>query len=451
QMDSEKVSLAIELLQLCLLPELITDIDSQLVEPEHFKEFKRHLDENLHLLFDLLQQHEECLFVNATETQTFRKYFVLMLCEQSAENALHRTDDLMVQQNIAHLIEKWFRKIVSEKSVLELVLQHYKMCIKVDVWKKNIGAIFGFHRFCQLNYKSNNELKITEIFFVLATGTLLSEHYEPQYKQLGIDLFNIMMTFSNKSDILTANIHHAVYATCSLNIPKIQDHKCSVELWKCLYKCLEIDVSWKRTSDWHKVDQLMMDLLRSIAFEGNLSRSTILFYFAAQFAALPSGKKSLLGALNHLSRGDNKNGESVPKVDWSLLRREYREIDSFIVYKWVKKMLLLIGNQNMFCGDSFEVACNLQAIHLTYIIWIFSIPLVLVSSPILDMLTKLVPSLLECYKRYKTDQSVSEVVDEIRELFTTFLEHFGTAGISGKHVKLERRFETLKLIKDAIG
>lgn len=196
-MDSDKISLATELIRLCLVPELITDIDTQQIEPAHFNEFKRILDENLHLLFDLLQQYESVLFDKTTETQDFRKQFVLLLCEQSVPDAPYKTDQLMLQQNVTYLAEKWFRKLIDEKCILEMVLQHYKTLIKVDVWKRNIGAIFGFHRFCQLNYKSNNELlQMNEVFFVLATGTLLLEHYEPDYKRMGIDLYNILMTFS---------------------------------------------------------------------------------------------------------------------------------------------------------------------------------------------------------------------------------------------------------------
>lgn len=192
----EKISLATELIQLCLVPELITDIDTQQIEPAHFKEFKAILNENLHLLFDLLQQYETVLFEKTIETQVFRKHFVLLLCEQSAQNVPYKTDQLILQQNVTHLTDKWFGKVINEKCIFELVLQHYKTLIKVDVWKKNIGTICGFHRFCQLNYKSNNELHMNEVFFVLATGTLLLEHYEPMYKQMGIDLYNILMTFS---------------------------------------------------------------------------------------------------------------------------------------------------------------------------------------------------------------------------------------------------------------
>lgn len=195
-MDIDKISLAIELIQMCLVPELITDIDTQQIESAHFKEFKKILDENLHILFDLLHQYESVLFDKTIETQDFRKNLIILLCEQSAENVPYKTEQLILQQNVIHLIDKWFRKIMSENCIFELVLQYYKKSIKVDVWKKNVGAIFGFHRFCQINYDSNNKLHTNEAFFVLATGTLLSEHYEPMYKQMGIDFYNILMSFS---------------------------------------------------------------------------------------------------------------------------------------------------------------------------------------------------------------------------------------------------------------
>lgn len=195
-MDIDKISLATELIQMCLVPELTTDIDTQQVESAHFNEFKQNLDINLHLLFDLLQQFDSVIFEQTIETQVFRKNLILLLCEQSAQNVPYKTEQLILQQNITHLIDKWFRKTVSEKCIFELVLQYYKKLIRVDVWKKNIGAIFGFHRFCQINYETNNKLQPNEVFFVLATGTLLLEHYEPKNKEMGIDLYNILMMFS---------------------------------------------------------------------------------------------------------------------------------------------------------------------------------------------------------------------------------------------------------------
>ncbi len=207
-MDQDKISLATELIQQCHVPELITDIDTYQIDAAHFKEFKRILDENLHLLFDLLQQCEGVLSEKIIDTETLRVHFVILLCEQSADNVPFKTNQSILQQNIKHLTDKWFRRIMNEKCIFELVLRHYKTLIKVDVWKKNIGAVFGFHRFCQLNYKSDNMLQMNDIFFVLATGTLLLEHYEPVYKEMGIDLFNILMTFSVR---LIGSINHRTF------------------------------------------------------------------------------------------------------------------------------------------------------------------------------------------------------------------------------------------------
>lgn len=104
----------------------------------------------------------------------------------------------------------------------------------------------------------------------------------------------------------------------------------------------------------------MMDLLKRIAFEGNIRRSTILFYFAAKFGDLPHRQCSIIDELNFLTETEEMNRKSFMNVDWHRLRSEYRKLDSFVVYKWIRKMLLLIGNQNMFYGDDFEVAFNLQ-------------------------------------------------------------------------------------------
>lgn len=117
-----------------------------------------------------------------------------------------------------------------------------------------------------------------------------------------------------------------------------------------------------------------MELLKRIAFEGNIRRSTILFYFAAKFGALPYQKCSTINELSFLSETGEINRESLVNVDWNHLRNEYKKFDSFIVYKWIKKMLLLIGNQNMFYGDDFEVAFNLQVSSKLSFLLLYSFP-----------------------------------------------------------------------------
>lgn len=188
----------------------------------------------------------------------------------------------------------------------------------------------------------------------------------------------------------------------------------------------------------------MTDLLKRIAFEGNLARSSILFCFAAKFGALPL--QHCTGEVVHQLNlfFDRIGTKSETYIDWDSHRLKCRNVDSFIVYKWVKKMLLLISNQNMIYGDDYDVLCNLQAIHFTYIIWIFPVTFTLISSPVLDMLTKFVPTLLDCYRRYESNKRIS---DEIRHLFTTFVEHFLCGDVCPeKNVRIAKRLKTLETI-----
>lgn len=124
--------------------------------------------------------------------------------------------------------------------------------------------------------------------------------------------------------------------------------------------CLQMDDSWKNTSKWHRVDELMMELLRRIAFEGNIRKSTILFHLASKFGSLPHQINSVIDEIYNFSESDDTNRITLNDINWNNLRNEYRKLDSFIIYKWVKKMSLLISNQNIFCGDHLEVALNLR-------------------------------------------------------------------------------------------
>lgn len=166
------------------------------------------------------------------------------------------------------------------------------------------------------------------------------------------------------------NMHQAAFTTCRPNIANILDEKINLKLWTCLYKCIELDNSWKNISDWHRADELMADLLKQIAFEGNIRRSTVLFYFASKFGSLQYKTNVVIDEFTDFLRSEKtlrsltNDTSMTPNYDWDILRNECQKHDSYIIYKWIKKMLLLIGNQNLFYGDAFEVGFNLHVSEL---------------------------------------------------------------------------------------
>lgn len=143
------ISLATELISECHLPELKVDIDSQPFERAHFQIFHEKLNANLNLLFDLIQSTKSILFKQSKNTIEFQTKLILLICEQMNETDF-QTDQILLRQNIIALQKQHFETLLSNKELLKEVFSVYKSKIKVAFWKRNIGAVYGFAKFCEV-------------------------------------------------------------------------------------------------------------------------------------------------------------------------------------------------------------------------------------------------------------------------------------------------------------
>lgn len=149
-MNEDIIKVATSQTKGCLVPELNRDMSVEQISVDHFKSFKVTLNMSLHLLFDLIQQNENVLFEIKKETESFQINFLLLLCEQTASNTLFQTDEIILLQNFNSLLIKHLKKLLESNSIKDKILNYYKSKLKIDLWKRNIGAIHGFSRFCQV-------------------------------------------------------------------------------------------------------------------------------------------------------------------------------------------------------------------------------------------------------------------------------------------------------------
>lgn len=145
-----------EITKSCLLPELKDKFTSQYLDLDssHFNEFRHELDENLKALFHLIQQNEEILSDQSTETLEFRKFFVILCCEQTTECTLYQTKNESCVKHLIKFSENRFEKFAVRNDILDGAFQYYKEKLVKDVWKRNIGAVHGFSRFCEVSFFS---------------------------------------------------------------------------------------------------------------------------------------------------------------------------------------------------------------------------------------------------------------------------------------------------------
>lgn len=146
ELNRDTYDLICEQLKQCLLPELDREIGDEPLVKDDFGIFRHGLEMNLQLLFDIIAKNEQ-LIVEPFEfdDNTFRINFILMIHQQSGyDEAPFQTDSQSISKQIRHLIDKYYKKLITMPEIHKECLQYYKHRLTADKWKRNIGAVYGF-------------------------------------------------------------------------------------------------------------------------------------------------------------------------------------------------------------------------------------------------------------------------------------------------------------------
>lgn len=151
EISEERISMASDFIKQCLLPEFDREIGDQPLERDDFNVFVYGLSQNLRLLFDMISKNEKLLLKSVDETKEFRMNFILLLNEQTGSwNAPFQTDDLSLLKHLDTLVDQYYARVLADKEVLEKCLAFYKERLTAARWKRNIGAVYGYGRFCEV-------------------------------------------------------------------------------------------------------------------------------------------------------------------------------------------------------------------------------------------------------------------------------------------------------------
>lgn len=152
EVNEEKLLMGTELIKQCLLPELNREIGERSLEREDFNVFLYGLTENLRLIFDIIAKNKQLLFEPSTETEEFCSYLVLLLNEQCGDNgAPFQTNEKRLIEHMRSTENQYFIKILKRKDIFEKCLCYYKSKLTIEKWKRNIGAVYGYLRFTEVN------------------------------------------------------------------------------------------------------------------------------------------------------------------------------------------------------------------------------------------------------------------------------------------------------------
>lgn len=220
--------------------------------------------------------------------------------------------------------------------------------------------------------------------FLLSVATILTEYFEDPYKNMGVDLFHILLTsgvshqqstqsnihgnvnvssshiFQDKKHLTESNIYEAIF-TKIMNplILTIKNEQTLNVLVKCLLECVANDKKWRENaSEWNKADDVLEELLKRIAVEPN--SSLVLIGFVAKLIALSiSDNEEVKISLDFDALERNlKAGKSTDDI--AKLRELCAVFQNEMAFRWTKKLLELLAHQPYYGQTAADIVFALR-------------------------------------------------------------------------------------------
>lgn len=348
-MSIDKVT---ELTESCLIPTLKVNIGDQLISAESFKEIQPALQNNLRQLLDTFHAHKTELLENDVNTCEFRKLFILVLCEQSANNTVFQVQDSKIVDAIQDLYQQLVKKICqADSQLLSGVMDNFTQKLNKDVWKRNLGAMYGFQQFCLTCYCDDNAIPLNsnEAQFILSRALCFADHFEPELKIIALQLFNVLLNKKQIEVVKLMNVHLVIHKEVLTMVEKAKETNFIEKLWNCLYNCLYIEEGDKTNfKSWSQFDTTFKKLTERVGFEDN-KLHTILY-------------------LNILNRFILMGRKETIEGEFEVVVEELRKIKhpNYRMFRWVKRLFELYQNEAYKLGGSSDsVVQYLQVSDLT--------------------------------------------------------------------------------------
>ncbi|CAO1427754.1 unnamed protein product [Diamesa hyperborea] len=414
--DNDKfIESACNVTKSCLLPTLIDCLDAKPMQHEDFDSFRLILNDNLHLLLDLLHQYEELLLKEQafdSRLTNFRTNLVLLICEQTSTNPYFQTDQEIVLKPLERVLDRYFTYI--EDNILDKLLTTYKEQLKQSTWKKYLGSVYGFLIFSEnLLKKKPVNIDGDKVMFILSVGSIFLSHYEPCYKTIGLKLFHLLLENCSKDLLVELNIHSVIYSECFSNTMKVKDTlESHAIIWDCLYSILSIDNSEIKDSNWSKFDDVMHVLLQEFGFESDPKICINILKQILRFSTIGTG----IEYESHLIfQDDLPNFQELKTI--SSRKENVRTL------RWIKELMAtFIRESTKMLIDPKDSFIILNSFHNLYILTIFCIDPTILGQPLADFMKKFTIILMQTARTFSTNM---KILQSIAEFLKTLRDHLG--------------------------
>lgn len=398
--ESQLIERALKVSSSCLLSPLPQCLDQQPIGREDFTEFRLMLDDQLHLLLDILYQNRNLLIEQAHDNEfiQLRANIVLLTCEQTEPNPYFQTEQTILIASLSKLLYDNFCHF--DNRVIQNVLQDFKEKLKRDCWKKQLGKIHAFPKFCEIILKERPEaVNGDALMFMLSVGSNLVWHHDPHYKTIGLKVYRHIVELGKKALLKEMNIHEVIFSESFALLRKCSEIEYNDHLYEVLHNVIKIEDAEVINSNWCKFDDVMDEILEQFGIENdNLSR--LILRKIVQICGVSQFEVDVL-------REDATIDETTQffEVLKSKTRINYRTM------RWINKLTqMMIRESSRLLSNSRNSFVTLNLFHQVYIVTIFNLEPSVLDQQLSDFTRKFVLILMRVVNTFKEDDNVKSAV-----------------------------------------
>lgn len=402
-MDSEDKLLerALKTASTCLMSPLLVDFDRSPIGREDFQEFRLMLDDQLHLLLDILYQNRTLLIEQAHDNKLtqLRVDIVLLTCEQTESNPYFQTDQNILISSLKKLLDdnlSHFDSLVTQK-----LIETYKESLKKDSWKKQLGKVHGFPKFCQIMLQHRQEAVDSDLLlFMLSVGSNLVCHQDPHFKTIGLKIYRHIVELTNKDLLKETNIHQVIYSESFTMLRKSSELDYNDHLYEVLLNSVRIEDEEVVNSKWCKFDDVLTELLRQFGIESDAILSKLLMKKIVQFCGV--SQRPFKSLAEDVSIDENKNHFEKLKA---VTKTNYRSM------RWITKLTqLMIQESAKLLSSSSAAIFFLNSFHEIFILTVFNIEPSSLGEQFSNITRKFILILMRVVNHFGDDQHVKAAV-----------------------------------------
>lgn len=399
--DQQLIERTLKIIETCIVPSLEFDFDTQPIGNKDFKLFRTALDDQLHLLLDILYQNGNLLRDQDFDNQgiELKCNFILLACEQTEMNELFQSEQKILVSTINKLLIDNFKNFPA--NVIKSTIDKFKEKLSKNSWKRSLGSIFGFVRFCEiLSDERCEDFNDDLIIFALSVGSNLISVIDPKYRTLGLKIYRILLTKVDREKIKNLNINEVIYTESFDLIKKSSELAFNDHLCEVLYETSRLQDHQVKNSKWCKFDDIMSELLEKASHESDLSVFILLLEKITKFCAISY---------------DIENFQDADEVSQIADRMNHRTM------RWINKLSEFMIRESTRVLNNLENGIKiLKLFHSIYILSFSTIDVKILDEKFEDFTRKLILVLMQFVNNYRDHPTM---ITSIIKFLQTIQEH----------------------------